>query len=74
VLEYDSRTGNSISVSSEKDCSNTVCSAPHSSYYEELDEFASAMIYGTPVQCAPQDGFNAVKTCYELKALLERNA
>lgn len=74
VLEYDSRIGNSITVSSEKECSNMDCSAPHSNYYEELDEFASAMIHGTAVQCTLQDGFNAVKTCYELKALLERNA
>lgn len=71
VLEYDSRIGNSITVSSEKECSKMDCSAPNSYYYEELDEFASAMIHGTFVQCGLRDGFNAVKTCYELKALLE---
>ena len=71
VLEYDSRIGNSITISSEKECSKMDCSAPNSYYYEELDEFASAMIHGTSVQCGLRDGFNAVKTCYELKALLE---
>jgi len=74
VMEFDSRFGNKVVLSTETESSEINTKAERSNYVEELVEFASAMETGSPVQCNAEEAIRTVRCCGELKNLLEKPA
>ena len=72
VMEYDSRFGHQIMLSTETGVSEISTAAEHSNYYDELAEFASAMETGSPVQCNAAEATRTIRCCRELKSLFEK--
>ena len=71
VMEYDSRFGDKIMLSTETESAEIGTAAGRSNYYDELAEFADAMETGSPVQCNAEEASRTVRCCCRLKSLLE---
>ncbi len=71
VMEYDSRFGSRIMLSTEKEFSVINTETERSNYYDELAEFASAMETGSPVQSNAEEAIRTVRCCCRLKSLFE---
>ena len=72
IVEYDSRFGSKIMLSTETGFSEIGTAAEHSEYFDELAEFASAMETGSPVQCNVAEATRTIRCCGKLKSLLEK--
>ena len=72
IMEYDSRFGSKIMLSTETGFSELGTAAEHSEYFDELAEFASAMETGSPVQCNVAEATRTIRCCGKLKSLLEK--
>lgn len=69
VMEYDSRFGSKIMLSTETGFTEIDTKTEHSNYYDEIAEFASAMEIGSPVQCNVEEAIRTVRCCCRLKSL-----
>lgn len=70
AMEYDSRLGDKITLSTDQESKVVDSSMEETIYQAELAEFVSAITTGTPVQCGLDGGFKAIKWSHRLKDLL----
>ena len=70
VMEYDSRFGSKILLSTETKSTEINTETEQSNYYDEIAEFASAMETGSSVQCNAEEAIRTVRCCCRLKSLL----
>ena len=70
AMEYDSRLGDKITLSTDQESRVVDTSMKETIYQAELAEFVSAITKGTPVQCGLEDGFKAIKLSHCLKDIL----
>ena len=70
VMEYDSRFGSKIMLSTERGSAEIDTAAGRSNYYNEIAEFAAAMETGSSVQCNAEEAIRTVRCCGRLKNLL----
>lgn len=73
VMEFDSRLGSRVMLSTEAECTEINTIMERSNYYEELAEFSEAIGKGTPVQCDANEAIRTIRCCSVLKDIIEKN-